>query len=58
VYRGGKTHLEKSNQVIDSDLEIAAGVPHNSAGVKQLLRDFSWRTVTYDAHLAPGMVKK
>jgi 20S proteasome alpha/beta subunit len=47
VYGGDRAQFEKSNEVIDSDLEIAAGVRRNSPEVRQLLGDFRWRTVKY-----------
>jgi hypothetical protein len=47
MYSGGETHLEKSNLVADSDLEVASGVPRDSRVVKQLLHDFKWRSVRY-----------
>lgn len=55
MYQGGKTRLDNSNQVIDSDLEIAVGVPHDSPVVKELLRDFKWRSVKYDVPMAPRL---
>jgi len=47
TYSGGKVQFASSNQVIDSDLEIAAGISPDSPEVKQLLHDFKWRTVKY-----------
>ncbi|MGA8214319.1 MAG: hypothetical protein WB799_12055 [Candidatus Sulfotelmatobacter sp.] len=55
IYRGGKTTLDKSNQISNCDLEIAAGVSRDSPTVKQLLSDFTWRTVKYEVHLAPRL---
>ena len=47
MYSGGKTQFAKSNQVIDSDLEIAGMATQDSPEVKQLLHDFTWRNVRY-----------
>jgi hypothetical protein len=47
MYSGGKTQFEKTNQVINSDLEIAAGVPLDAPEVKKLVNDFEWRTVKH-----------
>jgi 20S proteasome alpha/beta subunit len=47
TYSGGKVQFPASNQIIDSDLEIATGVSRDSPEVKQLLHDFKWRTVKY-----------
>lgn len=55
TYRGREVHLEKSNQVIDSDLEVAAGVSKSSPTLQQLLHDFHWRTVTYDVQMPPDI---
>jgi hypothetical protein len=55
LYRGGKTRLEKSNDEVDSDLEIASGVRRDSPEVKELLRDFGWRSVKYDVPMAPKL---
>lgn len=60
TYRGGKTRFEKSNEVVDSDLEIAAGVSRDSQEVKQLLHDFKWRAVKYpgnDQSLQTQLIK-
>jgi hypothetical protein len=55
MYRGGKTYLDKSNQVIDCDLEIAKGVSEESPVVKQLVKNFGWRTVKYQVPMNPSL---
>jgi hypothetical protein len=47
MYRGGTIQFETSNEVINSDLEIAADVSPNFPAVQQLLNDFQWRNVKY-----------
>jgi len=44
-YRGGRVQFERSNQVVDSDLLIGSKIRRDSPEVKQLLRDFKWRSV-------------
>jgi hypothetical protein len=55
TYSGGRLQFAKSNQVVDSDLEIAAEAPRDSPELNQLLHDFSWRTVTYLKTLQPTL---
>jgi len=47
TYGGGKVQFGTSNHIVDSDLEIAAGIPRDSPEVKQLLQDFNWRSIKY-----------
>jgi 20S proteasome alpha/beta subunit len=47
TFGGRGTKFEKSNQIIDSDLLIGAGVRRDSPEVKQLLKDFTWRNVEF-----------
>jgi hypothetical protein len=52
TYGGGRVLFAPSNQVIDSDLEIDAGVSPDSPRVRQLVHDFKWRSVKYAASAA------
>jgi len=53
VYRGGKPQFERSNTLTDCDLEVAKGLSPDSPGLKQLLHDFKWRSVSYGVNVPP-----
>jgi hypothetical protein len=45
-YGGGRTIFAKTNRVTDCDLEIGPNVSRDSPEVKELLKNFVWRSVS------------